>query len=334
MKFCPQCGNSLVVGDAFCEQCGLKIDHEVPVSPAPKVDETQQIQPDIPPLPTVEIQNLQIEEDIIQPVLSDEFVPEPKKKGTFIPILVIVGVFIILGGGGWVVFAKFIKAKPEVTVADSTSLQTTESEGSVNNATSKVNAPQTVQVPATTTAYTAKDEIPSQTENVSTNSATVSKATTPEKNTPLNNDVRTENQSQSETYSQPTAAEIAEHTSITIFQVGEQGLSILKNPMKDCAFTLKGRYCITRITTDHYNSGNGTPRTGIIGIEDMKGKIVKQLHAKGRSGSSGVENCKWFIEPGIILGPGNYRINDSGKETWTKKITEVGFVLIEGYKVQ
>jgi len=49
MKFCPQCGASLVGGDSFCEQCGSRIDQEAPVSSGSQPDEIPQNNPYNPP---------------------------------------------------------------------------------------------------------------------------------------------------------------------------------------------------------------------------------------------------------------------------------------------
>jgi len=219
-----------------------------------------------------------------------------------------------------------------------------ESSAPVPDSTPKVNEPQSDQDPASAVDNSANNETPSQTGKVSTTTTipskskvetkTVSKTTTPVNVNAPDKETKPGSTIPSETNMQPTSTEKVEPPSKTIFQVGQLGLSILKNPMKDCVFTLNGRYCITRITTDHYNSGNGTARTGTIGIEDINGRVIKQWHARGRSGSTGVANCKWVVEPGIILEAGNYTIIDSDRETWTKKITGVGFVIIEGYKVQ
>jgi len=347
MKFCPQCGSSLVPGDAFCEQCGFKIDLEAPVSSEIPSNETPQDNTIIPPPQPVDIHYQQSEPEVYQPSQENEFVPVQKKKGKLIPILIIVGAIIILGGGGWLVYANFIKAKPDVVVADTTNLKTTVPVAAVPDSTPKVEEPQTNQAPSTSVDDATKNASPSQNVNVSSNTNTPSRSkvnygasskttTTVSKPERVNEPVR---ETQPTGYAQPennmpsSSNNNVEPQSKTIFEVGQLGLSILKNPKKDCTFTLKERYCITRITTDHYNSGSGTSRTGTIGIEDMNGNIINQWHARGRSGATGVQNCKWVVEPGIILEAGRYTIIDSDRETWTKKITGIGFVNIEGYKV-
>jgi len=343
MKFCPQCGSSLVQGDAFCEQCGFKIELEAPISSEIPSNETPQDNTNItPPQPEV-IPYQQIEPEVYQPPQVNEHIPVQKKKRTLIPILVIIGAIIILGGGGWLVYANFIKANTDVAVADTTNLNTAVPVTTVPDSTSKVEEPQTNQVPSTSVDNATKNANPSQNVNSSSsyapskskiNNGTYSNTTpTATRQEPVR-ETQPSGYAQSENNMPSSSNNNVEPPSKTIFEVGQLGLSILKNPKKECNFTLKDRYCITRITTDHYNDGQGTERTGTIGIEDMNGNIIKQWHARGRSGSSGVHNGKWVVEPGIILEAGHYTIIDSDRETWTKKISGVGFVNIEGYKVQ
>ena len=348
MKFCPQCGTSLIEGDAFCLQCGFKIEHETPVLSSIKPIVPPQEDPYIPPLQPANYQSQPSAATAYQPPPVNVYESVPKKKSKLVPILIIIGAIIILGGGGWLVYANFFKAKTEVGVLNTSNVMTPETSVTVPDTTPKVVEQQPNQVPATAATNITKQEAPSQPAKVTGTNNTpskpkietkpVSKSTTPVSNPVKVNDPVKEsnpvisNQSEENVQSSPSAKVVP--PSITIFQVGQLGLAILKNPMKDCAFTLKDKYCITRITTDHYNSGNGTAQAGTIGIEDENGRLVKQWYARGRSGVNGVANCKWVVEPGITLDAGNYRIIDSDRATWSKKITGVGFVLIEGYKVQ
>jgi hypothetical protein len=348
MKFCPQCGSSLFQGDAFCEQCGFKIDLGAPVSSDIQSNDTPSEDTYISPPPPVDVPYQQSEPVAYQPPLANEYVSVQQKKGKLIPILIIIGAIIILGGGGWLVYANFIKAKTNGVVADTTSLKTTVPVATVPDSTPKVEEPQTNQTPSSSVDNATKNTSSPQNVNIPSNTITPSKSkinngagtktiTTVSKPERVNEPVR---ETQPTGYAQPennmpsSSTNNVEPPSKTIFEVGQLGLSILKNPKKECNFTLKDRYCITRITTDHYNDGNGTERTGTIGIEDMNGNIIKQWHARGRSGSSGVHNGRWVVEPGIVLDAGHYTIIDSDRETWTKKISGVGFVNIEGYKVQ
>lgn len=348
MKFCPQCGTSLKEGDVFCEQCGFKIEHEVPVSSSVQPNVPPQDIPIIPPPQPADYQNQQSAAGVYQPLPANVYEPVPKKKSKLVPILIIIGAIIILGGGGWLVYANFFKAKTEVVVSDSSNVMAPETPTAVPDTTANVSAQQPAQTPVSAVDNAPKQEVPSQPGKATTTTSipskakvetkTVSKPTTPVK-TPVKvnepaKEIKPDITSQPATNVQPTTSEKVVPPSTMIFQVGQLGLSILKNPMKDCVFTLKDKYCITRITTDHYNSGNGTARTGTIGIEDTNGRLIKQWNARGRSGTNGASNCKWVVEPGIILDAGNYTIIDSDRETWSKKISGVGFVLIEGYKVQ
>lgn len=348
MKFCPQCGTSLKEGDAFCEQCGFKIELDVPVSSGVEQNVPPQDIPVIPSPQPADHQNQQSAADVYQPPPANVYEPVPKKKSKLVPVLIIIGAIIILGGGGWLAYANFFKVKTEVVVADSSNVMTPETQTVVPDTTANVNAQPPAQTPVSAVDNAPKPEAPSQPGKVTTTTTvpsnakvetkTVSKPTTSVKtpvkvNEPVK-ETKSVPTSQPATTVQPATSEKVVPPSTTIFQVGQLGLSILKNPMKDCVFTLKDKYCITRITTDHYNSGNGTARTGTLGIEDTNGRLIKQWNARGRSGTNGASNCKWVVEPGIILEAGNYTIIDSDRETWSKKITGVGFVLIEGYKVQ
>jgi len=348
MKFCPQCGTSLIEGDAFCLQCGLKIEQEAPVSPVVQPNVPPQDDPYIPPPQPANYQSQPSAAAAYQPPPVNVFESGPKKKSKLVPILIIIGAIIILGGGGWLVYANFIKAKPEVVASDTSNVMTPATSPTVPDTTPKVVEQQPAQVAVTAATNVPKQESPSQPGKVTaanTNSSKpkvetkpVSKSASPVSiQTKVNEPVKESkpvSSNQPEANVQSAAPDRVVPPSITIFQVGTLGLAILKNPMKDCDFTLNGNYCITRITTDHYNSGHGTGQTGTIGIEDANGRLIKQWNARGRSGSSGVTNCKWVVEPGITLDAGNYKIIDSDRSTWSKKITGVGFVLIEGYKVQ
>jgi flagellar basal body-associated protein FliL len=348
MKFCPQCGTSLVEGDAFCLQCGFKIEQETPLSPV--------VRPNVPPQDDTFIPPPQPANYQTQPSVAASYHPPPvninesgpKKKSKIVQILIIIGAIIILGGGGWLVYANFFKAKTDVVISDTAKVMTPKTATAIPDSNQNVVEQQSTQVPITAATNVAKQETPSQPSKVTATNTnptapkvvtkTISKTTipasAPSKVTETVKETKPVSSNQPESNVQPSASVKVEPPSITIFQVGQLGLAILKNPMKDCVFTLNDKYCITRITTDHYNSGHGTSRLGTIGIEDSNGRLLKQWNARGRSGASGVVNCKWVVEPDFILEAGTYKINDSDRETWSKKITGVGFVLIEGYKVQ
>ena len=327
MKFCPQCGSSLTEGDAFCEKCSLKIEHEAPVASSVPSNEIPKTEPVIPlQQPADQFQYPQAGIGADPKPQPNDYVTDTKGKGKLVPVLITVGIILVLGAGGWLVYANFIKSKPEVTIADSTKLKTPTTPTVVPDTTPKVNEQQPSQSPASASESKTNQGVSSQPAKTST---PVSKPV----NTNVSaNENRTGNNYPPETNMQSSPSVNDEPPSHTIFEVGQMGLSILKNPGKECVFTLRGRYCITRITTDHYNSGSGTPRTGTIGIKDRDGNIIQRWHASGRSNSDGVRNCKWVVEPHIFLDAGNYMIFDSDRETWTKKITGVGFVIIEGYK--
>lgn len=92
---------------------------------------------------------------------------------------------------------------------------------------------------------------------------------------------------------------------------------------------------ITRITTDHYNDGMGTPRGGKITVKDQNDKIIGSYKALGMTGKNGTPSAKWVVEPNIMLEKGTYFISDSEPSTWSKTfVGGNGFVVVEGYEVE
>jgi hypothetical protein len=336
MKFCPLCGASLIEGDLFCQQCGYKIDKEATVSSEHQTHETPINSPQDDPYNQPSSQPEQPSENQYQnsglgyspPIQSNGFQKDETKKRKLIPILVIIGVLIVLGAGCWLVYAKFFKEKATDPVSDTTSLVTKSPATSVSDSTANANNIQPDQISGSAIDNsTLKENIPKK-EKVTTN--TPSKANTVAKTEQYTEPVKETNPpSINPKEAQPSSEINNEPPSKTIFKIGQLGITILKNPEKDCDFKLNGTYCITRITTDHYNSGRGTSYVGTIGIEDMNTYKIKKWQARGSS-----RNNKWVIEPRIILEAGTYVIHDSDRESWTKNFAGKGFVTIEGYKVQ
>lgn len=327
MKFCPQCGESLTMGDLFCQQCGFRIDQEivesqrVPFQPTPSPAEPVTPTPVAPnhyeePLqaapqytaPPNSYQDPNTGFGYAPPSQSNGFQTQEVKKSKRVPMLVIIGGLIIVGTGCWFAYAKFFRDKATVPAADTTA-QVAVSANSM----------------AQDTTTTAK-------------SKAVPKAMAPVRSTERVAEPYKEKNSTA--MNQPVApasrieAKVVEPPSQIIFQIGQAGISILKNPRKDCSFTLKERYCITRITTDHNNGGKGTFEVGSIGILGVNGNEEKQWHARGIPDQNGVPNCKWVVKPNIVLDPGQYSVVDSERASWSKNLAGKGFVVIEGYKVQ
>jgi|GEM_PF-1538507 predicted amidophosphoribosyltransferase len=120
-----------------------------------------------------------------------------------------------------------------------------------------------------------------------------------------------------------------------ILEVGHKEEPKNKNPANPAKLTISVPTMITRITTDHYNDGMGTPRGGIITIKDRSGMVVAGYKALGKTGKNGTPSAKWVAEPDKILKKGTYFIWDSDPKTWSKTfIGNNGFVVVEGYEVE
>ncbi|NWJ52860.1 MAG: hypothetical protein HXX14_18565 [Bacteroidetes bacterium] len=341
MKFCPQCGTPLTGEDLFCQQCGYRIDQEVDVSSKNQGQVMHQNMPQSNPNDQPYGQPIQPPENQYQnsgpgystPVQSNGSQTYATKKRKLIPILVVTISLIIIGAGCWLAYVKFFKEKATTPLSDTTNLVSTPSATAVPDSTANVNNIQPDQVSGSAIGNSAVKKTAPQKEKVVTTTPSKTKtiAKTEQLTLPVN---ETQTPTVNPTETQPPIDIENEPPSKTIFKIGQLGIAILKNPEKDCDFKLKDRYCITRITTDHYNSGRGTSFVGSIGIEDMNSGKVKKWHAKGLYSKNGLANSKWVIEPRIILEAGTYVITDSDRESWTKNFSGKGFVTIEGYKVQ
>lgn len=117
-----------------------------------------------------------------------------------------------------------------------------------------------------------------------------------------------------------------------ILEVGRTEEPKTRNPKNPVKLTISKPTMITRITTDHYNNGMGTPRGGIITIKDRSGIVLDSFKALGKTGKNGTPSAKWVAEPNKIFNKGTYFIWDSEPETWSKTfVGSNGFVVVEGY---
>jgi len=124
-------------------------------------------------------------------------------------------------------------------------------------------------------------------------------------------------------------------TSKVILEVGRKEEPNNKNPKNPTKLTLRKPTMITRITTDHYNDGMGTPRGGFITIKDNEGNVEGSIKAFGKTGIRGTPSAKWVAEPNIMLEKGTYFISDSDLATWSKTVVGGnGFVVVEGYEIE
>jgi len=120
-----------------------------------------------------------------------------------------------------------------------------------------------------------------------------------------------------------------------ILEVGRSEEPKNKNPKNPTKLTISKATMITRITTDHYNDGMGTPRGGNIIIKDRYGITLGTYKAFGKKGINGTPSAKWVAEPNVILAKGTYLISDSEIQTWSRTLLgSNGFVVVEGYEVE
>ena len=124
-------------------------------------------------------------------------------------------------------------------------------------------------------------------------------------------------------------------TSKVLLEVGRKEEPKNKNPKNPAKLALKKPTMITRITTDHYNDGMGTPRGGMIKIIDKNNNVIGSYKAFGKTGKNGTPSAKWIAEPNIMLEKGTYFISDSEQATWSKTfIGGNGFIIVEGYEIE
>jgi predicted nucleic acid-binding Zn ribbon protein len=120
-----------------------------------------------------------------------------------------------------------------------------------------------------------------------------------------------------------------------ILEVGHTEESKNKNPKNPTKLTIEYPTMITRITTDHYNDGMGTPHGGKITISDSDENVIGSFKAFGKTGKNKTPSAKWITEPNIRLEKGTYFISDSEPATWSKTfLGGNGFVVVEGYEIE
>lgn len=120
-----------------------------------------------------------------------------------------------------------------------------------------------------------------------------------------------------------------------ILEVGQSETPKNKNPKNPTKLIISKPTKITRITTDHYNNGMGTPRGGNIIINDRYGITLGTYKAFGKKGVNGTPSAKWVAEPNVILAKGTYFISDSEVQTWSRTLLgSNGFIVVEGYEIE
>lgn len=84
-------------------------------------------------------------------------------------------------------------------------------------------------------------------------------------------------------------------------------------------FTLASSWQIDSIEDYHYNYGSGSFPTGTISLYDVNNATT--IGTWGVAATSPA-NTSWLASPGIVLGPGTYRIIDSEASTWSYSTTD------------
>ena len=123
-KICPNCGAKNKATNAFCENCGQALDKKE--APTPKVEKSAPIPPQQPPLSRTQ-----------QRANGVPMPPAPKRSNPAGIIFLIIFLIFILGGGGYLAYAKFMQApKQETTAAKKMSQTSSTSKASSTSSSS------------------------------------------------------------------------------------------------------------------------------------------------------------------------------------------------------
>ena len=92
---------------------------------------------------------------------------------------------------------------------------------------------------------------------------------------------------------------------------------VRNRPTRPATFDVTRPVTLTGIITYHWNDGLGA-MPGTIALRGPGGTLYGPWQAAGAPGSGGVHNAFWYVQPGIRLQPGTYRIIDSEPATWSQ----------------
>lgn len=109
----------------------------------------------------------------------------------------------------------------------------------------------------------------------------------------------------------------ARKTTVTIFNNGDI-YAVDNQPLRPTAFAISKPVRIAKITTYHWNYGEGTGRPGTIGLLSDTGYWYGPWRAAGEPGQGGVPNAYWVVAPNLTLPAGTYRVVDSDPATWSQ----------------
>ena len=346
---CPQCGGILDKGDRFCQNCGFEnaapairvntnfkpvdlpdeiykpaklyeqpvvektptqipLQESKPIVPEPAERVISQVTADVPPVKTAQPFTLQ----------------KRKKSWPRIPLYIFL--FAMIGIAGWLGYNLYLNNQAQ------TQQDTHANMGlpPVTEITATTSAPKVSEEPVETTPEQPKESAKPQSKI--DQELAKQKAKVPNKSTQKAVVPTQKPKPETEITESPKSA-VSEKPSKIIFEVGRKEEPKSKNPKNPTKFSIQEPTMIVRITTDHYNSGMGTPRGGIITIKDKLGNTVGSFKAFGKTGKNGTPSAKWVCEPNKVLEKGSYMIIDSDIPTWSKTFLGTGFVVIEGYKV-
>ena len=317
MKFCPQCGTTLIPEDRFCEQCGFDTSANIPAEPEP---ENLIPPPATQPAPVVE-------PAYNASVRPPDSTTKKKIKKTWLFVVLGVIAFGALGAGGWFVYNKYrtsqtktpvkpivIKAVPKIIAVDSVALNSKVTEtpaqatpgGSGASTKPQSNGDQKI------VKQKAKEQ-----NKPSKQTANPTQQTKPDQDVKVQSDI-TKN----------------DYLAKILLKVGNTDDPKSKNPKNPVKLSIHKPTMIIRIATYHYNDGIGTQSAGTITIKDRNGNIFGSFKAIGQSRKTGAPNSIWLSEPRIVLEKGTYFIWDSDMPTWSKNIMGTGFIVIEGYEIK
>ncbi len=125
----------------------------------------------------------------------------------------------------------------------------------------------------------------------------------------------------------------ASRATVTIFNNGDI-YAVDNQPIVPTVFGTRGTIQIARITTYHWNYGEGTGRPGTIGLLSDTGYWYGPWKASGQPGQGGVPNAYWVVTPNVKLPPGTYRVVDSDPSTWSQNAGSgsAGIAIVDAYK--
>ena len=103
---------------------------------------------------------------------------------------------------------------------------------------------------------------------------------------------------------------------VRVFFNGNDG-RVFNGPTRPTQVRFDRPVQINRITTYHWNNGQGTPVPGTIALMTSDGRWIGPWQAAGESGQGGAPNAYWSVTPNLVLPAGTYTIIDSDPSTWS-----------------